>query len=127
MLYDEPFMEAKINLMNKIHQVRNSVKGIWYIIWSFIGFFVIARLISSEGDWWYRAVILIMIALVFGSAYSYIVSKKLEKETGLKIEGQEALLHGRDPFEDQHFSKENHDKYINWLKNNNTEKIIIED
>jgi len=127
MLYEDPFMEAKLNLINKIYQVRGSAKSTWYIIWSFIGFVVIARLISPGGDWWYRAVILIMIALVFGSVYSYILSKKLEKETGLTIEGQEALLHGRDPFEDQYFSKENHDKYINWLKNNNNEKIVIED
>lgn len=126
MVYDDPFMEAKLNLINKIYQVRGSTKGPWYIIWTFIGFAFIVRLLSSGGNW-YPVVILITIALVFGSAYSYIVSKKLEKETGLTIEGQEALLHGRDPFEDQHFSKENHDKYINWLKNNNTEKIVIED
>ena len=127
MLYDDPFMEAKLNLINKIYQARDNVKGTWYIIWSFIGLAFIARLTSSGGDWWYRAVILITIVLIFGSAYSYIVSKKLERETGLTIEGQEAVIHGRDPFEDQHFSKENHDKYINWLKNNNTEKIVIED
>jgi len=126
MLYDDPFTEAKLNLVKKIYQARDNAKGPWYIIWSFIGFAFIVRLLSSGGDW-YRVVILIVIALVFGSAYSYSVSKKLEKETGLTIEGQEAVLHGRDPFEGQHFSKENHDKYIKWLKNNNTEKIVIED
>jgi len=125
MLYDDPFTEAKLNLINKIYQARGNAKGPWYIIWTFIGFAFVVRLLSSGGDW-YPVVILITIALVFGSAYSYIVSKKLEKETGLTIEGQEAVLHGRDPFEDQHFSKENHDKYINWLKNNNTKKIVIE-
>jgi len=126
MLYDDPFTEAKLNLVKKIYQARDNSKGPWYIIWTFIGFAFIVRLLSSGGNW-YPVVILIVIALVFGSAYSYIVSKKLEKETGLTIEGQEAVLHGRDPFEDQHFSKENHDKYINWLKNNNTKKIVIED
>ena len=126
MLYDDPFTEAKLNLVKKIYQARDNAKGPWYIIWSFIGFAFIVRLLSSGGDW-YRVVILIVIALVFGSAYSYSVSKKLEKETGLTIEGQEAVLHRRDPFEGQHFSKENHDKYIKWLENNNTEKIVIED
>lgn len=125
MVYDDPFMEAKLNLTNKIYQARGNAKGLWYFIWAFIGTAFIHK--SLSGLEWYPYVIYIVIALVCGSAYSYIVSKKLERETGLTIEGQEALLHGRDPFEDQHFSKENYDKYINWLKNNNTEKIVIED
>ncbi len=46
---------------------------------------------------WYPLVIYIAIALVFGSAYSYIVLKKIEKDAGLIFKGQETVLNGRDP------------------------------
>ena len=34
MLYDDPFTEAKLNLVKKIYQARDNTKGPWYIIWS---------------------------------------------------------------------------------------------
>jgi len=117
MLENEQFVQANERLRTKIIQERVKAKQIGRKIWIFLA--IVFLFILLSGGEWYWFVICIIGALVYGSYYSNNAVKKVEKETGLTVDGQEAVLKGRNPFGVQHFSTENRSKYFDWLNNNN--------
>lgn len=117
MLEKEQFAQAYERLRAKIIQERRKAKQIGHNIWVIL--VIVFLFILLSGGEWYWFVICIIGALVYGSYYSNNAVKKIEKETGLTVYGQEAVLKGRSPFGVQDFSRENRDKYCDWLINNN--------
>jgi len=113
----EQFAQANERLRAKIIQERRKAKQIGHNIWIILA--IVFLFILLSGGEWYWLVICIIGALVYGSYYSNNVVKKIEKETGLTVDGQEAVLRGRYAFGVQDSSPENRRKYFNWLKNNN--------
>lgn len=117
MLVNEQFAQANERLRAKIIQERRKAKQIGHNLWIILA--IVFLFILLSGGEWYWFVICIIGALVYGSYYSNNVVKKIEEETGLTVDGQEAVLRGRTPFGVQHFSRENRSKYFDWLNNNN--------
>jgi len=117
MLANEQFAHANDRLRAKIIQERRKAKQIGHNIWIILA--IVFLFIYLSGGEWYWFVISIIGVLVYGSYYSNNAVKKIEKETGLTVDGQEAVLRGRSPFGVQDFSTENRRKYFDWLNNNN--------
>jgi len=111
------FVQANERLRVKIIQERAKAKQIGRKIWIFLA--IVFLFILLSGAEWYWFVICIVSAFIYGSYYSSSAVKKIEKETGLTVDGQEAVLRGRSPFGVQDFSAESRHKYFDWLKNNN--------
>ena len=116
-MLDEQFAQANERLRVKIIQERKKAKQIGHNLWIILA--IVFLFIFLSGGEWYWFVICIIGALVYGSYYSNNAVKKIEKETGLTVDGQEAVLRGRYPFGVQDSSPENRRKYYDWLKNNN--------
>jgi len=116
-MLDEQFAKANERLRAKIIQERRKAKQIGHNIWIILA--IAFLFIFLSGGEWYWFVICIIGALVYGSYYSNNAVKKIEKETGLTVDGQEAVLRGRYPLGVQDSSPENRRKYYDWLKNNN--------
>jgi hypothetical protein len=74
------------------------------------------------GAKWYWFPIFIAIAFLFGFLYSYNISKKIEKETGLNIRKQELILMGKSPSMEQPLSSENYQKLVKWTINESDKK-----
>lgn len=64
----------------------------------------------------------IVIAFLFGFLYSYSISKKIEKETGLSIRKQELILKGKNPFIEKPLSSENYQRLVKWTINESDKK-----
>jgi hypothetical protein len=116
-LEKKQFAQAYERLRAKIVQERRKAKQIGRNVWIILA--IVFLFILLSGGEWYWFVICIIGALVYGSYYSNNAVKKIEKETGLTVYGQEAILRGSTPFRVQDLSRENRDKYFDWLTNNN--------
>jgi len=116
-MLDKQFAKANERLRAKIIQERRKAKQIGHNIWIILA--IAFLFIFLSGGEWYWFVICIIGALVYGSYYSNNAVKKIEKETGLTVDGQEAVLRGRYPLGVQDSSPENRRKYYDWLENNN--------
>lgn len=114
------FYQTYGDLKEKIFQERLRAKRIGNWIWFFLIF--ICLLMLFIGAKWYWFPIIIGIAFLFGSLYSYNISKKIERETGLNIQKQELVLMGESPFIGQSLSSENYQKLVKWMINESDKK-----
>ena len=114
------FYQIYGDLREKILQEKLRAKRIGNRIWFFLIF--ICLLMLFIGAKWYWFPIFIAIAFLFGFLYSYNISKKIEKETGLNIQKQELVLMGKSPSMGQPLSSENYQKLVKWTINESDKK-----
>ena len=114
------FYQTYGDLKEKILQERLRAKRIGNWIWFFL--ISICFLMLFIGVKWYWFPIFIGIAFLFGFLYSYNISKKIEKETGLNIQKQELVLMGKSPSMGQPLSLENYQKLVKWTINESDKK-----
>jgi hypothetical protein len=119
-LENNQFYQIYGDLREKILQERLRAKKIGNWIWVFLIF--ICLLMLFIGAKWYWFPIFIAIAFLFGFLYSYNISKKIEKETGLTIRKQELILMGKSPSMEQPLSSENYQKLVKWMINESDKK-----
>ena len=114
------FYQTYGDLKEKILRERLRGKIIGNRIWFFLIF--ICLLMLFIGAEWYWFLIFIAIAFLFGFLYSYNISKKIEKETGLTIRKQELILMGKSPSVEQPLSSENYQRLVKWMINESDKK-----
>ena len=119
-LENNQFYQTYGDLKEKILQERLRAKRIGNWIWFFM--ISICFLMLFIGVKWYWFPIFIGITFLFGFLYSYNISKKIEKETGLNIQKQELVLMGKSPSMGQPLSSENYQKLVKWTINESDKK-----
>jgi len=79
----------KNKVAEKIAKEREKAKNLGKTMWVFM---IIIGIVGWIAWKWYAFLISIMLALISGSIYSYLVGKRIKRETGMGIYEQELTL-----------------------------------